>query len=185
MQGALALAVVLASQGTAARRGEPAPGLDGVARRLAPGLDARAWVAGLTADRIWLERDWSLLAGVDRWVIDGEVLTVTEVLGASPWRPAVDDAERALRRAIEASAATARRDGHHDWVRYFEAALASDAVDDLLLAPGAPLEARRLSGLVGSAWCFGGMGSWNDVAADEVGLHDALVVAQVAAVNAA
>ena len=185
MQGALALAVVLASQGTAARRGEAAPGLDGVAHRLAPALDARAWVAGLAADRIWLERDWSLLAGGERWVVDGEVLTVTDALGASPWRPAVADAERALRRAIEASAANARRDGHEDWAGYFEAALASDGVDDLLLAPGAPLGARRLSALVGSAWCFGGMGSWNDVADDEAGLHDALVVAQVAAVNAA
>jgi hypothetical protein len=101
VQGALALAVVLASQGTAALRGEAAP----------------------------------------------------------PWRP---DA----------------------WARYFDDALASGALDELLPAPTAPLEARRLSGLVGSAWAFGGMGSWNDVAEDEAGLYDALVVAQVAAVNA-
>ena len=184
MQGSLALAVVLASQGTAAMRGEPAPGLDGVARRLAPDLDGRAWARSLGADRIWLERDWSMLAGDTRWVVVGSGIEPVAAPGAEPWRPDVADADRRLRGAIAGSAANARRDGHDAWVAYFEAALATDALDELLLAPSAPLEARRLSGLVGAAWAFGGMGSWNDVADDEAGLYDALVVAQVAAVNA-
>ena len=184
MQGALALAVVLASQGTAAIRGEPAPGLDDVARRLAPDLDGRAWALSLGVDRIWLERDWSMLAGDTRWVVAGDLLERAGADGAAPWRPDVAGAEHRLRAAIAASAADARRGGHDAWAARFDDALASDVLDELLLAPTSPLEARRLSGLVGSAWAFGGMGSWNDVADDEAGLYDALVVAQVAAVNA-
>jgi len=66
------------------------------------------------------------------------------------------------------------------WTGFFEQAKARDAAeisqlgrfDALFPADGYGTEARRLLDFAGTAWCFGGMGSWNDVQFENSGDQD-------------
>ena len=158
------------------------------------GVDARAWLDRLDADRVWLEADWTLLAGGDRWALDDDGGLVrsaaTDATTAShPSRPPVDVATAEVLSAIAANADVARRIGDAHWAAYFDRARSTAASDSELLAPHTSPGARRLCGLVSAAWAFGGMGSWNDVVLDDAGaaargrLYGALITGLVAAAN--
>jgi hypothetical protein len=91
--------------------------------------------------------------------------------------PPPDAAQRRLDAALQgAIALVAGRMHFNDWERIFRGALAQLTASapevpyyvDLLPSKGYGLQSRRLLAAASGAWVFGGMGTWNDVAIDDV-----------------
>jgi hypothetical protein len=89
--------------------------------------------------------------------------------------PPFDEADRQLRKALEAAIGFTRKAEGDFGVTYFTDALAlRDArqpeipdYPEFLPELGCSAEARRLLACASKAWVFGGMGSWNDLGFDD------------------
>lgn len=103
--------------------------------------------------------------------------------------PPLDGAETALRAALEEAETNAREIGEQQWAEWFaDARVATEfRFHPDLVPPDFPAGRRRLAVMAERSFVFGGMGSWNDVAADQAvsaRLYGAVLHAFAAAVNA-